>query len=209
MSTPGEVSLNSNGSLDPRKPNDTSGFDPIWSETERQQLRRIATNHSIESVRHPELDPVSKSFDLYQWMKYQLQLFEAGAVKPRHTGVVFKDLSVYGSGAEIKLQQTVGSILTSPLRLKGITAGHKMHKTILHHFDGVVKRGEMLLVLGRPGAGCSTFLKSISADLEGLKIDDAARVSYDGIPQKVMRKEFKGEILYNQEVEKRGCPPMD
>lgn len=194
----------------------TPEFEPIWSESERNQLKRIATHQSeklSEAQSHtgepiPDidanasyLDPKSKDFNLSKWMMFQLRKYESGKFKPRRTGVIFKDLSVYGSGAAIQIQHTVTSMLTAPLRRKGVD--HKAHKTILHNFDGCLKRGEMLMVLGRPGAGCSTFLKSISADVTGLTIDKAAEISYDGIPQKLMKKEFKGEILYNQEVEKR------
>ncbi|KIX02715.1 uncharacterized protein Z518_08657 [Rhinocladiella mackenziei CBS 650.93] len=202
-------------------PAETSGqsdgprSDPVWSESEREQLTRIATDQSVRSGRasrkqgsnekiytSPELDPTSNSFDLALWMKAQLKAFEDGTAKPGNTGVIFKNMAVHGSGAAVKLQQTVGSVLSAPLRLKAISESQKTHKTILQNFDGLVKRGEMLLVLGRPGAGCSTFLKSIAATTDGLKIDEAASIHYDGIPPKIMKNEFKGEILYNQEVEK-------
>ena len=35
----------------------------------------------------------------------------------------------------------------------------KNPKAILGNFDGFAKPGEMVLVLGRPDSGCSTFLK--------------------------------------------------
>lgn len=194
----------------------TPEFDPIWSDSERDQLKRIATQQSEKlsevqthagdaisdvDTKSPSLDPKSNEFDLSKWMLFQLRKYESGKFKPRRTGVIFKNLSVYGSGAAIQIQHTVTSMLTSQFRLKGVD--QKARKTILHDFHGCLKRGEMLMVLGRPGAGCSTFLKSISADVTGLDIDKAAEITYDGIPQKLMKNEFKGEILYNQEVEKR------
>ncbi|KAJ9266327.1 hypothetical protein DTO212C5_6414 [Paecilomyces variotii] len=193
----------------------TPEFDPIWSDSERDQLKRIATQQSEKlsevqthagdaisdvDTKSPSLDPKSNEFDLSKWMLFQLRKYESGKFKPRRTGVIFKNLSVYGSGAAIQIQHTVTSMLTSQFRLKGVD--QKARKTILHDFHGCLKRGEMLMVLGRPGAGCSTFLKSISADVTGLDIDKAAEITYDGIPQKLMKNEFKGEILYNQEVEK-------
>jgi len=33
---------------------------------------------------------------------------------------------------------------------------------ILKNFRGVAKPGEMVLVLGKPGSGCTTFLKVIA-----------------------------------------------
>lgn len=194
----------------PEHPSRAANYEPVWSEAERQQLHRIATNQSARSGRKqgpgrtpPELDPLSDKFDLSAWMKFKVEQFETGAIKRRHTGVLFKDLSVHGSAAEIKLQKTVGSILTAPLHLKEIAQSRSRHKTILQNFDGVVKRGEMLLVLGRPGSGCSTFLKSMSANYEGLGLGEGSVISYDGIPQKVMKQQFRGDILYNGETEKR------
>jgi ABC-type multidrug transport system ATPase subunit len=43
--------------------------------------------------------------------------------------------------------------------------------------DGVVKEGEMLLVLGKPGSGATTLLKTIAGETRGY-----ASVS-GGIPQ--------------------------
>lgn len=40
-------------------------------------------------------------------------------------------------------------------------------RDLIHDFSGVVRDGEMLFVLGRPGSGCSTFLKAISNKREG------------------------------------------
>ena len=54
------------------------------------------------------------------------------------------------------------------------------------------------MVLGCPGAGCSTFLKAIANKREGY-----ARVSgdvrYAGIDAQEMAKLYKGEVVYNQE----------
>lgn len=56
----------------------------------------------------------------------------------------------------------------------------------------------MCLVLGCPGSGCTTFLKSIANDREGY-----ARVSgdvrYAGMDAQEMAKYYKGEVVYNQE----------
>jgi ABC-type multidrug transport system ATPase subunit len=66
-----------------------------------------------------------------------------------------------------------------------------------------LKSGELLAVLGRPGSGCSTFLKSICGELHGLKLGSKTNIHYNGAPQSQMSKEFKGEVIYNQEVR---CP---
>lgn len=94
-------------------------------------------------------------------------------------------------------------MVTAPLRPgEMFSGGRKEPKKILQNFDGLVKSGELLIVLGRPGSGCSTLLKTMTGQLYGLSVDEKSMLSYDGISQKVMMKEFKGETPYNQEVDK-------
>jgi ATP-binding cassette subfamily G (WHITE) protein 2 (SNQ2) len=56
----------------------------------------------------------------------------------------------------------------------------------------------MLLVLGRPGSGCSTFLKAIANKRRGYAGVEG-EVSYGGIPAKEQAKNFRGEVNYNEE----------
>ena len=56
----------------------------------------------------------------------------------------------------------------------------------------------MCLVLGCPGSGCSTFLKSVAnerASFAGVSGD----VRYAGIGHEEMEKHYKGEVVYNRE----------
>ena len=52
-----------------------------------------------------------------------------------------------------------------------ITGRGKRKIQILRNFEGLVKSGEMLVVLGRPGSGCSTLLKTIAGETSGFYID--------------------------------------
>lgn len=56
----------------------------------------------------------------------------------------------------------------------------------------------MCLVLGCPGAGCTTFLKTISNQREGYSYV-GGDVQYAGIGAAEMAKQYKGEVVYNQE----------
>ena len=59
-------------------------------------------------------------------------------------------------------------------------------RTLLHSFDGAVKGGEMVMVIGKPGAGCSTFLKTL-ANMRGQFKGVTGKVSYDSrSPNEVM-----------------------
>ena len=69
---------------------------------------------------------------------------------------------------------------------------------MINDFSGVVRDGEMLLVLGRPGSGCSTFLKAVSNKRGGFA-SVTGDVSYGGIPAEKQIKEYRGEVNYNEE----------
>lgn len=71
-------------------------------------------------------------------------------------------------------------------------------RDLIHDFSGVVRDGEMLLVLGRPGSGCSTFLKAISNKRDGFA-GVTGDVSYGGIPAKEQLENYRGEVVYNEE----------
>lgn len=188
----------------------------IMDEQDQQELQRIATGISqrrrqsfatvpsrIATINEedPALDPTNKAFDLSKWLPaFMHQLQEAG-VGPKSAGVAFKNLSVYGTGAALQLQKTVADIIQAPLRIgEHLKSGKKEPKRILHQFDGLLRGGETLIVLGRPGSGCSTLLKTMTGELEGLHLGEESMITYNGISQKDMMKEFKGETGYNQEV---------
>lgn len=152
----------------------------------------------------PALQPSSKAFDPDKWVRRMIERFAAEGKHAYRTGVKFTNLSVSGTAPAIQLQETVGDFLTAPLNPgKFLSFGkNKSHKQILNQFNGLIKPGELLIVLGRPGSGCSTLLKTMCGELYGLNVDEGSHISYNGIPQKQMKKEFKGEAIYNQEVDK-------
>ncbi|KAH7093281.1 ABC-2 type transporter-domain-containing protein [Paraphoma chrysanthemicola] len=126
--------------------------------------------------------------------------------KTRHHGVIFKHLTVKGMGIGAALQPSVGDFFLDPFRFgknlvtKGPkkAAGKPPVRTLLDDFSGCIKSGEMLLVLGRPGAGCSTFLKMIGNQRFGFE-DISGDVAYGGTDAEEMRKKFRSEVLYNPE----------
>ncbi|KAJ5479041.1 hypothetical protein N7530_004550 [Penicillium desertorum] len=127
--------------------------------------------------------------------------------KTRHVGVVWKNLTVKGVGLGAALQPTNGDIFLGLPRLikqlftrgrKGVGGGKPPIRTILDDFTGCVRPGEMLLVLGRPGSGCSTFLKVLGnqrAGYEGVE----GNVQYGGTDSEKMAKQYRSEVLYNPE----------
>ena len=152
-------------------------------------------------VESPEFDPNNPSFNFFLSIRKFLQLLEEQNIKLRRSGFTFKNLSVSGKGSALVLQQTVGSIFMQPFRVRELFR-YPEEKQILRNFNGHVNSRELLIVLGRPGSGCSTFLKSICGELQGLELSKHSKITYSGIPQDLFVKEFKGEAIYNQENEK-------
>ncbi|KAK4637309.1 ABC multidrug transporter atrF [Fulvia fulva] len=123
----------------------------------------------------------------------------------RHVGVMFKHLTIKGMGLGAALQPTFSDPFVGPLRkvrellTKGRTAVSKPPvKTIIDDFSGCIRPGEMLLVLGRPASGCSSFLKVLGNQRSGFESIDGD-VTYGGTDAETMLKQYRGEVLYNPE----------
>ncbi|KAF3937032.1 hypothetical protein ABW19_dt0210161 [Dactylella cylindrospora] len=119
----------------------------------------------------------------------------------RHKGVIFKNLTVVGEGLGAAIQPTVASLFYGPFvairnLLRG--GGRTPKRVLIDDFTGLIKPKEMLLVLGRPGSGCSTFLKVLANQRKGF-VAVNGDVNYGGTTAEDMAKNYRGEILYNPE----------
>lgn len=105
-----------------------------------------------------------------------------------------------GKGASATYQDTVADLFANPVRaiFNKIRGRKEPNKTILHGISGVVREGEMLLVLGRPGAGCSTLLKTLAGITDGYE-DWSGKVGYNGLDVGTVRKRFRFDAVYNPE----------
>jgi len=50
-------------------------------------------------------------------------------------------------------------------------------------------------------SGCSSFLKTISGETDGFHIGKDSYLNYQGIPKETMHKDFRGECIYQAEVD--------
>lgn len=165
-------------------------------------LRRSETNGTASSS-DDEQEEINK---LMSRMFGHTRQAASEEEKTRHLGVVFRNLTVKGMGVGAALQPSVGDIfLGLPRFFKTLVArgprkaaGKPPVRTIIDDFNGCVKPGEMLLVLGRPGAGCSTFLKVLGNQRFGYE-EITGDVEYGGTDAEEMRKRFRSEVLYNPE----------
>jgi ABC-type multidrug transport system fused ATPase/permease subunit len=140
------------------------------------------------------------SFDRH--LARQLEQGDAYGQLPKasKTSLLFENLQVFGVGAGTTYQNTIGLGLQAPITAlkKLIRQSKNPEKTILHGIDGVVREGQMLLVLGRPGSGCTTLLKALAGFTEGYYRWDGS-VRYNGVNVGIVKERFRGDIAYNPE----------
>lgn len=164
----------------------------------------VPTNPFLGVPKGSSLDPASVSFSARAWYSNLVGFTSKDSQRylPRTLGISFKNLNVYGFSTPTDYQKTVGNV---PWQigaiLRWMMGTGKRRIPILKDFNGLVQPGEMLLVLGRPGSGCSTLLKTISGDTHGLVVDPGSNINYQGISAKQMREEFRGEAIYMAETD--------
>ena len=179
-----------------------------------QQLTRQSTRFSvatddpentfIQTQEDSTLNPHSDSFRAKNWMKNFLAINSRHNEKDlkREAGLAFRNLSVHGFGSPTDYQKDVAnSVLQVGALIRAMAGTGKQKIQILRNFDGLVKSGEMLVVLGRPGSGCSTFLKTIAGEMNGIFKDTESYMNYQGISDEKMRTQFRGEAIYTAETD--------
>lgn len=149
------------------------------------------------------LNPNSDRFSARGWAKAVVDVVASEGVSFRTAGVAFQHLNVFGYGAGTDFQKDVANIWIDVAQsVRSLFGGSSKRRIdILRNFDGVVNAGEMLVVLGPPGSGCSTLLKTISGEMNGIYVEDASYFNYQGIPAKEMHRQHRGEAIYTAEVD--------
>jgi ABC-type transport system involved in cytochrome c biogenesis ATPase subunit len=114
--------------------------------------------------------------------------------------LTFKNVEAYGDDARNVVQADAGSLFADMFRFLFRPRRKRAEKEIIHGIDGFLDEGEMLLVSGGPGSGCTTFLKMLSGHREGYR-RWGGHIRYSGIPLDDMLPRFRGSIIYNGEVD--------
>lgn len=119
---------------------------------------------SAESISEAE----EEQFNLENTLRGNRQAEEDSGIRSKHIGVVWDGLTVRGTGGVSNFVKTFPdafvsffNVVETAMNMFGVGKKGREVK-ILQDFRGVMKPGEMVLVLGRPGSGCTTFLKVIA-----------------------------------------------
>ncbi|KAL9949874.1 ZEB2-regulated ABC transporter 1 [Verticillium nonalfalfae] len=181
-----------------------------------QDLARQYTQHSIVDIQgnpqtlfgsddpNSKLNPRGEKFSARSWAKTLAKMTTEQGAGFRQAGFCYQNMNVFGYGNETDYQKDVSNVWLEVSGLaKKLTSktGGQRRIDILQDFDGVVEAGEMLVVLGPPGSGCSTFLKTIAGELNGIHVDDQAYFNYQGMSAREMHKHHKGDAIYTAEVD--------
>ncbi|OWZ43068.1 ATP-binding cassette transporter [Cryptococcus neoformans var. grubii Br795] len=196
---------------------DTHPSDDLPAQTEEHRAREVGhlarqlTRQSVGGTddssalfsyqQGSDLDPFSDKFCARRWTKLMFEALQTSG-PARKAGLSFRNLDVHGFGSDADYQKTVGNLpLVGIGALRDLISNRKRKVQILNSMDGVLEAGEMLVVLGPPGSGCTTMLKTIAGEMNGIYLDESSSLNYRGITPKQIYGQFRGEAIYTAEVD--------
>ena len=176
--------------------------------------RRMSRAHSyagksvaqqdVEKAISSEATSEETSWDLEETLRGAREADDEAGIKSKYIGVIWDKLTVRGIGGIKNFVKVFPDAFIDFFNVPGtimaiLGYGKKGREfDILNNFRGVAKPGEMVLVLGRPGSGCTTFLKVIANQRYGYTGIDG-EVLYGPFDAQTFEKRFRGEAVYNQE----------
>ncbi|KAI6765534.1 hypothetical protein HG530_006604 [Fusarium avenaceum] len=187
----------------------------IVFETPEQRIHSLARQATSQSLRanptslfsgssDARLNPDSPGFNAREWTKafYNARTKALGGTSAT-AGLAFRNLNVYGNAPSANYQPTIGDAGYATLDLMSHLIGKKKANRIdiLRDIEGVVNSGEMVCVLGPPGSGCSTLLKTISGETYGFQVHSDSVLNYQGLSADEIRTRYRGEAIYTAETD--------
>ena len=180
-------------------------FSSISRRISRTQSRASAARgRDLEKAVSSSDETLDDAFDLEHTLRGNREADNEAGIKPKHIGVVWDNLTVRGIGGVKNFVKVFPDAFVDFFNVPGtimsiLGLGKKGKEfNILKDFRGVAKPGEMVLVLGRPGSGCTTFLKVIANQRYGYTGIDG-EVLYGPFDAPTFEKQYRGEAVYNQE----------
>jgi ATP-binding cassette, subfamily G (WHITE), member 2, SNQ2 len=158
-------------------------------------------------------DAADEGFDLRKWIENRIAAEDSRGIPRKRVGLSWRNLRVVAPGGRSAVfiktlpQAVLGTFgIDLAYFAKGLFQGLLKRNTklnltgmkqIIGGHEGVLRPGEMLLVLGRPGSGCSTFLQAITSSLaSSLTLDPASSISYGGLTPDEITRKLRGEVVY-------------
>lgn len=178
-----------------------STLDPLGTAELSKQLSRRMTSTGGEQLE--DGGALAGSFDkagqfhLDKFLQNIVAALDEEELRPPEMGVTWKNLTVRGQGTGVKEMDSVSSLFKLPSISK---MKSPPLKTILDSFEGDLQPGEMLLVLGRPGAGCTSFLKTLASYRDGFHSVEGD-ITYNGLSAKDIQGPYRGEVVFAPEGE--------
>lgn len=186
---------------------ESSGSPLVRKLSNMSQIPGINSIPNEDRYIDPRLDPDSEEFDSTFWVKNLRKLYNSDPsfFKPSSLGVAFKNLRAYGIATDDDYQTTftngVFKIISQTIRNFINKKNEDAKCDILKPMEGIMKPGDVTVVLGRPGSGCSTFLKTIASQTYGFQVDPNSSISYNGLTPKDIENHFRGTVIYCAENE--------
>ena len=182
-----------------------SGLSEASRKLSRTQSRRSQKHGGHDIEKAVSSDESEEPFDLEDTLRGNRRLDEEAGIKSKQIGVTWEDLTVKGVGGTKVIVPTFPNAFTNffffpfrqLMRLLPISQKGK-EVCILRDFTGLAVPGEMVLVLGRPSSGCTTFLKCIANQRFGYTTVDG-EVQYGPFTSKEFENRYRGEAVYQQE----------
>ncbi|CCH62628.1 hypothetical protein TBLA_0H03470 [Henningerozyma blattae CBS 6284] len=177
--------------------------------SEKDVERLEALSRVISTKTKKEMDAFEVNdldFDLRALLNYLRSRQLEQGIEPGDSGVAFKNLTAVGIDASAaygpSVEEMVRNFTNIPHRIlnKFRKTNDTPMRNIIQNCTGIIESGEMLFVVGRPGAGCSTLLKTISGETSELQ-EINGEFSYDGLDQHEMMSNYKGYVIYVPELD--------
>lgn len=162
-------------------------------------LARVLSTKTKKDMDHFEIN--KENFDLELLLKYLRDRSAEQGIESANAGVSFRDLTCWGVDASAAHGPSVTEMSLEYMRFwKMFQKDTRKQRMIIQNFVGVLEPGEMVLCLGKPGAGCSSLLKAVAGEIENFtKVEGS--FSYDGLDQAEMMEKYKGYVVYNPELD--------
>ena len=176
------------------------------------RLSTLSKTLSTKNANEMELFQMdADDFDLAKILKYLVSFNENNGYDNNEVDVVFRDLTVVGKNNAASVLRDVSDVFFKPFvllynrlkRSRDQTFDFKsLPKTrkIIRGVTGFAAPGTITLVLGRPGAGCSTFLKALTSEIQTYKSVEGT-LTFNGIDYKKVFDNLSNTLIYNPELD--------